>query len=175
MQMTSRLCIPPFFRHQRRVWRSDWCHLWYLQQASPGIHRGPSSRFFFLFYSICIENLNFSGTCSGSGSLGRILPAWNKNSKKSLISTVLWLCKSTVHVPSKSTILSKKIVFVVVLKVTDEKSSIRIRFVRGTADPHQNVMDPEHCWTLYHNTHRLSLYLLSTNVGNLYRKSSANH
>jgi hypothetical protein len=89
--------------------------------------------------------------CSGSGSFWgsqirihrsevririRILPSLTKNSKKNFISTVLWLPRDFSfeewNVPSKNTVISvkktrKKIFFVGVLKVTDEKSRIRSR------------------------------------------------
>jgi hypothetical protein len=53
--------------------------------------------------------------------------------------------KNDVNVPPKST--EQKILefFFCVLKVTDEKSRIRIRFIRSAdLDPYQNVRAPEH-------------------------------
>ncbi len=68
----------------------------------------------------------------------RILPSTNKNSKNTLISTILWLLfgflfmktvKTDVNVPSKSNKQKKllKTFFVDILSATDEKSKIRIR------------------------------------------------
>ncbi len=75
----------------------------------------------------------------------RILPSTSENSKKIFISFVLWLLyyflslKIGVFVPTKSNKQNKleKIIFVGILKVTDEKSRIRIRIkmsqIRNTA------------------------------------------
>ncbi len=48
-----------------------------------------------------------------------------------------------MYVPSKSN-KQKKLFFVGVLKVTDEKSWIRICLSVADPNPYQNVPDPEH-------------------------------
>ncbi len=91
------------------------------------------------------------GRGSGSGSFHHRA----KIVRKPLISTVfcflngLLSVKNDVNVPSKS----YKQFFVGILKVTDERGRIRIRFSKygsedPDADPYQTVPDPEH-WFLY--------------------------
>ncbi len=96
----------------------------------------------------------------------RILLPSNKNSKKTLIPTVLWLLfdflslKNDVNylqkLISRITVL-KKLIFVGFLKVYDENRRIWIQIRifsqrHGSADPdpdpHQNVLDTQHCLNL---------------------------
>ncbi len=110
--------------------------------------------------------------CSGSGSTGstcfwaswiRILLSLRKIVRKTLISTVLWLpfdflsLKNDVEVPSKST-MQKNFLKQIRILLASWRSMLKIEGSgsgsisqrRGSPDldPHQNVMDPEHCATL---------------------------
>ncbi len=96
------------------------------------------------------------GSGSGSGSFYHSAKIVRKN----LISTVLWLLfdflpfKNDVKVPSKSNVQKnfvKKIIFWLascrsMMKIEGSGSaSINQRHGSADPDPHQNVMDPQHC------------------------------